>query len=373
MNGAERKTFVEDIREGQEVDSPFLLDELRLGQTKTGRPFVGLKLRDRTGQIEGRVWDQAEEFYRVFRNGDVALVRGAAESFQGQVQLKVLEARGLDPSQVDQGWFLPSSRYDPEEMLAELTALLGTINDPHLAGLAQDFLADETFRSSFRTAPAAKRFHHAYRGGLLEHTLSLTRTATAVAPLYPALNRDLLLAGAFLHDVGKVREFGEGLSGDYTDEGRLLGHLLIGLEMVEEKISGRPDFPSDLALLVKHLVVSHHGENEMGSPKTPAILEALALHLLDDLDAKMNGIGGFIERHADAGTGWTDYNRLLERFFFRPAYQSPSPPVSEAPGPTAAEETKDERTRTDRGGRKSGKAAAREAGTGPDLLDRLED
>ncbi len=317
MTEIDDKIFIEDIREGQEVASVFLLNDLRLGKTKNGKPFVGLRLQDRTGHMAGRVWDGAEDFFRSFSSGDVAWVRGMADSFQNQVQLKVVQARPLAADQIDPAYFLPAAPVDPEIMFEELLALVASMADQHLRGLMEDILGDEDFASSFKRAPAAKQFHHAYLGGLLEHTLSVTRTASVIAPLYPFLNRDLLIAGAILHDLGKVREFDLGLSGDYTDEGRLLGHLIIGVEMLDRQLNARSDFPPELALLLKHLVVSHHGEYDMGSPKRPKILEALALHHLDDLDAKMNGIGGFITRHADDQTGWTDFNRLMSRFFYR--------------------------------------------------------
>ena len=316
---AGEKLFVKDIQEGREVSGQFLLVDLRLGTTKNGKPFVGLKLMDRTGQVEGRVWDRAEWFAETFSNGDAAWVRGQAEGYQGKTQVKVMDARPLDSDELDLSLLMPSSAFDPDEMLAELEAMIGAMADPHLQGLLRDVLADPDLIQGLRRAPAAKRFHHAYVGGLLEHILGVSRAAVQVGRLYPVLNADLLLTGAVLHDLGKVREFDSGPGGDYTSEGRLLGHLIIGFGMIEDKIGARPDFPPELALLVKHLILSHHGEYEMGSPRRPKILEALALHLIDDLDAKMNGIGGFIARHANEGTGWTDYNRLMERFFFRPA------------------------------------------------------
>jgi len=311
------KTFIKDIREGQEVNSPFLLEGIRLGQTKSGRPYVGLRIKDRTGRIEGRVWDDAERFFEMFHDGDLAQISGLGESFQGQVQLKVTRATKLEIKDVDLALLLPSSPFDPEELFAELLDLVGTVADSHLKGLLDDILADKELMNRFKRIPAAKRFHHAYIAGLLEHTVAVTRAAAAVAKLYPALNRDLLLTGAVIHDLGKVREFDLGAGGDYTTEGRLLGHVIIGVEILEAKLAAIKNFPDDLARLLKHLVVSHHGEYHFGSPKKPKILEALALYALDDLDAKLNGIGGFIERHSQEN-GWTDYNRLMERYFFRP-------------------------------------------------------
>lgn len=317
MDEALEKIYVNDIQAGMSVQSPFLMTDIRLGQTKNGKPYISLKLKDRTGEIEARVWDNAEGFHETFKNGMVAWVAAAAESFQGRVQLKIERAGLMDEDQVDASQFLPASRFDPDAMFEELCDLASRMENPHLKGVLMDFFEDADFEARLKRAPAAKRFHHAYIGGLLEHTLSVARGACAVSDLYPVLNRDLLLTGAILHDIGKVWEFDQGLEGDYTDEGRFLGHLVIGVRMLEEKITARPDFPVDLALLLKHMIVSHHGEYELGSPKKPKILEALALHQIDDLDAKMNGIGDYIVRHADQETGWTDFNRLMGRFFYK--------------------------------------------------------
>ena len=313
------KVFVTDIREGQSVDSPFLLEEIKLGQTKNGRPYVSLKLKDKTGRIEARVWDQAESFYANFKDGDIAQVTGSGESYQGQVQLKVIKAGQPEkPDNLDQGLFQPASPFDPEEMYAKLLKFIDIIGDPYLKRLLQDIFSDPDIAAKFKKAPAAKRFHHAYLSGLLEHTLSVVRAASFTAGHYPGLNQDLLLAGAMIHDLGKIDEFELDKNGDYTTGGRLLGHMILGLDIVQAKIAEQPDFPADLARLLKHLIISHHGEYEFGSPKKPKIIEALALYCLDEMDAKINGIGGFIERHAVEDTGWTDYNRLMERFFYQP-------------------------------------------------------
>ena len=254
MDDSSEKIFVTDIRAGQEVAAAFLLEDLRLGQTKNGKPFVGLKLRDRTGDMEARVWDRAEEFFQNFASGDVALIQGVADSFQNKVQLKVIQARPLDLDEIDLAHFQAASDRNPQEMLEELRALAATLVNPHLRGLLGDILNDPVLSVRLMKAPAAKRFHHAYLGGLLEHTLSVTRVASAVAAFYPFLDRDLLLAGAVLHDLGKVREFDQGLTGDYTTEGRLLGHLVIGVRMLEDKLAERPGFSpgSGLAAQTPH-------------------------------------------------------------------------------------------------------------------------
>jgi 3'-5' exoribonuclease len=205
-------------------------------------------------------------------------------------------------------------------MMGALRELLGTIENKHLKELSSLFLSDRAFTARFRKAPAAKNFHHGYLGGLLEHTLAVCRLAAAVADHYPDLDRDLLLCAAFLHDIGKIREFSYTTHIEYSDEGRLLGHLVLGAAMVDEKISDLRRFPNDLAMRLKHLVLSHHGELEFGSPKRPKFLEAFALHLIDDLDAKMNGLKRFMDRDRHEGS-WTDFNRLFERYFLKGALE----------------------------------------------------
>ena len=319
MTSSQEKIFVQDIREGQKVTSPFLLEEIKLGQTKTGRPYVSLKLKDKTGRIEARVWEKAEAFFNTFKDGDIVQINGSGESYQGQTQLRITSAKQpKKPENIDQSLFQPASPHDPEEMYTGLMDYIESIGDPHLKGLLRDIFSDQAIAGQFKKAPAAKRFHHAYLSGLLEHTLSVVRGASFIAGQYPGLNRDLLLTGAMIHDLGKIDEFDLEKNGDYSTDGRLLGHMILGLDLVQAKINERPDFPADLARLLKHLIISHHGEYEFGSPKKPKIIEALALYYLDEMDAKLNGIGGFIERHATEDTGWTDYNRLMERFFYRP-------------------------------------------------------
>lgn len=322
---SEEKLFVKDIKEGQDVKSLFLVEEPRLANTKNNKPYVSLKFKDSSGRIEARVWNNADEFFEKLKDGDLAYVHGSGESYNGQIQLRVIRAEKREMAPEDLAMFVPASPHNSDLMMAELLAIVDSLTDPNIKGLLKDILEDDEIGSAFKIATAAKRFHHAYTSGLLEHTLSVAKLADMAANHYPQLNRDLLLAGAILHDLGKIREFDLGTSPDYTTEGRLLGHMILAIEIVQDKISKRPDFPKDLADLIKHLIVSHHGEYEMGSPKRPKIIEALALSALDDLDAKINGIGSFIENHADDQSGWTDYNRLMERFFYQPGNPANEP------------------------------------------------
>ena len=198
----------------------------------------------------------------------------------------------------------------------ETGQILKKVEDLYLKTLLDKFLSDRSFLSKFKDSPAAKNFHHGYVGGLLEHTLSVCKLAVSIAEQYPQLNRDMLITGAFLHDIGKIKEFKYRISIDYTDEGRLLGHLVLGVGMVEEKISGIRGFPTETALRLKHLILSHHGEYDFGSPKRPKFIEAFVLHSIDDIDAKVKGLGRIMERDSKDGN-WTDFNRLFERYLLK--------------------------------------------------------
>ncbi|OPX38748.1 MAG: hypothetical protein B1H12_01635 [Desulfobacteraceae bacterium 4484_190.2] len=201
-------------------------------------------------------------------------------------------------------------------MMKALRDILSGLQNVHLKALIERFFADKQFVSLFEKAPAAKNFHHAYTGGLLEHTLSVCQMSIRVVEHYPRLDRELLLTGAFLHDIGKIRELKAYLQIDYTDEGRLLGHVVMGVAMVDEKLRALKNFPQELAARLKHLILSHHGQYEFGSPKRPKFLEAFALHMIDDLDAKINGLGHFMEKDRREGA-WTDFNRLFDRYFLK--------------------------------------------------------
>jgi 3'-5' exoribonuclease len=311
----ERHAWVKDLKENDAVHSLYLVKQKRLGTTRKGAPFLTVILADRTGEVEARVWEDAETVSGGFSEGDVVEVHGRTGSYRNVLQLTLTSARKAE-GVLDPSVFLEASPIDDGEMMAALRQLLGRIENGHLKELTRRFLADREFTASFRKAPAAKNFHHGYLGGLLEHTLSVCRLALSVCGHYAYLDRDLLLCGAFLHDIGKIREFTYETHIDYTHEGRLLGHLALGAAMLDEKLAGLNRFPEDLAVRLKHLVLSHHGELTFGSPKRPKFLEAFALHLIDDLDAKMNGLKRFMDRDRQDGA-WTEFNRLFERFFLK--------------------------------------------------------
>jgi len=332
-----KKVFVTEIRERDQVESPFLVRDKMTAMAKNGKPYLTLKLMDKSGELEGRVWDRVDELAARFERDDFVLVRGKASSYLGKMQLVVQELEKLDEQNVALGDFLPVAGESPELLLKRLNELLGTLRNPHLSRLMQLFVDDAEFVQKFSTAPAAKSMHHVYLGGLLEHSLAISALVDDVSARYPELDRDLLVVGALLHDVGKTEELTYRRSFDYSDEGKLLGHIMLGVEMVDERLRQLPEFPKPLAVHLKHLLLSHHGQYEYGSPKRPKTLEATVLNYLDDLDSKINGIRSHMERDSQSDSHWTSYHRLYDRYFYKgekPAVENdrqsesaPQPPV----------------------------------------------
>jgi 3'-5' exoribonuclease len=307
--------WISEIKADDQVQGQYLVKTKRMGSTKRGDPFLIIALADRSGEIEARLWDKVEELAALFKEGDILDVEGSAGSYRNQLQLTL---SGLKPVKEwgDGSIFLEATKNDVAKMVGSLREISGAIKNSRIRALVESFLSDRQFMQLFKRAPAAKNFHHNYLGGLLEHTLSVCEMTRLVTEHYPDLDGDLLLAGAFLHDVGKVKELRWDRGIDYSDEGRLIGHLALGVTMVDGKLANLKDFPDEVALRLKHLILSHHGEYEFGSPKRPKFLEAFALHLIDDLDAKMNGLSRFMEKDKQEGT-WTDFNRLFERYFLK--------------------------------------------------------
>jgi 3'-5' exoribonuclease len=310
-----KSLFAAEIRDSQLVDSMFLVATKTHGVTKTGNSYLTLKLIDKSGEIEARVWERADELARGFDKNDFVRVRGQATLYQGKMQLRVQEVMRVDESKIAPEDFLPKSTFDPATMLEELQSILRTMKNPHLLALAEACFADEELMDLLRQAPGAKTIHHPYLSGLLEHTLSLIKLIVKVVENYRGIDVDLLLMGGFLHDIGKVYEFTFDRAVDYTDAGQLLGHLVMEVEMVNKKIEAIPEFPAELALLLKHLLVSHHGAYEFGSPKLPQTVEAVILHSLDDLDGKIQAIQNMPEK--EPGSKWTAFHRAYGRSFYR--------------------------------------------------------
>ena len=310
-----KSLYAADIRENQLVDALFLVASKNQGVTKGGRSYLTLRLLDRSGEIEARVWERADDLGRGFDKNDFVRVRGQATLYQGKIQIRVQDVLRVDESKIAAEDFLPRSAADPETMLAELQAILRGMKNPHLLALAEACFADEELMRLLKQAPGAKTIHHPYLSGLLEHTLSLLKLIQKVVENYRGIDVDLLLIGGFLHDIGKVYEFSFDRAIDYTDEGQLLGHLVMEVELVERKIAGIANFPAELAMLVKHMLVSHHGAYEFGSPKLPQTLEAVILHSLDDLDGKVQAIQNLPEK--EPGSKWTVFHRAYGRSFFK--------------------------------------------------------
>ncbi|HYB20959.1 MAG TPA: HD domain-containing protein [Thermodesulfobacteriota bacterium] len=312
------KTFINQLSKGQAVESHFLVKEKVLAKTKAGIPYLSIRLADRTGEAEGRIWDNALDFISLFERDDFVKVKAEVDEFQGMLQLRIFKLRKSAESEVQLEDYLPKTSKDIESMFRELKTIASGVRQPFLQKLLEDFFQDEQWTKKFKMVPAAKAVHHVFLGGLLEHTLSVVQLALLIGPRYPGIDQDLLLTGAVFHDMGKISELSWERAFDYTDPGRLLGHIILTVEMIDEKMRAIPDFPDDLALLLKHLILSHHGEYEFGSPKLPMTLEAVLLHHIDDMDAKVNAIMAWIEKEKSNPSRWTSYNKLLERFIFKP-------------------------------------------------------
>ncbi|HJS30249.1 MAG TPA: HD domain-containing protein [Anaerolineales bacterium] len=274
--------------------------------------FLAMTLADRSGHIQARAWEDAEQLASELADGDVLKVDGQAESYMGRTQIIVLRARHADPREYDLRDMAPSTERSREELEEALETGLNRITNPHLRALAGYFFQDPKFLDQFLSAPAARRVHHAYLGGLAEHTVEVLRVCDTVLEIYPQLDPDLMLAGALLYDIGKLREYTWGVTTDFSDEGRLIGHIVIADEMVSEAIRQLPDFPAELALRLRHMLLAHHGRQEWGSPREPRTLEAIALHHIENMVAQINRFH-LILRSRQSGEPWTRYDRLLGR------------------------------------------------------------
>ena len=316
------RQYVSPLSHNQPVQQVFLASDKQLRPNRNGNFYLQVDLSDRSGSINSRMWNASEEDYRAFENGDFVHVDGATQLFQGNVQLIANRIRRARPDEVDEADFVTLDSAEIDQMRSRLIEILRKIKLAPLARLTGCFLDDPEFMGKFCRAPAAMKNHHAYRGGLLEHVLNLCELVLAVAPRYPQLDQDKLLAGAFLHDAGKVDELSYERETAYTDEGQLLGHMALGLGMIDEKVreavrkDGQP-MPEKLVMEIKHLVISHHGQYEYGSAKLPMTLEAIALHLLDNLDAKMANFTQLMQDCPNVDSPWTQYFTQIERKLYK--------------------------------------------------------
>lgn len=309
------RTPVVELAPGERVRGSFLLTRCDLRTTRNGDPYLDLELSDASGRIPGRMWENAAAVARQVGAGDHVLVEGAVETWKSAPQVKVDEMRPARPGEIDPADFLPSSQRDPSKMYEELLERASSVGNDHLRRLLLNVFNDAEVARRFRRAPGGTKLHHAYVGGLLEHTLSVVRLAGRVADHYPDLDRDLLLAGAFLHDLGKIWELTYETAFDYSEEGRLVGHLMLETAWLSKAMDRIDGFPEGLRNHLLHLLVSHHGKQEHGAPLEPGTPEALALHYIDDMDSKMAAIESAI---ADARTSGsvTAWSQSLRRRVF---------------------------------------------------------
>src|SRR3982751_2419310 len=305
--------YVNELEPNQVIQTSFLVHSKEIRQKKGGDFYLSLQLADRTGELDAKMWDNVAEVLDAFDRDDFVRVKGLVQVFHNRPQMTIHKLRRMDDSEIDFIDYFPSSRRDPDAMWAELRSQIDGIGNPNLKALLDAVFGDAEIAARYRRAPAAKQIHHAFLGGLLEHVLSLCALARATAPHYPHIDRDLLLTGVLLHDIGKIYELNYERGFSYSNEGQLLGHIHIGVRMVAEQLRGLPDFPPALRSLVEHMILSHHGELEYGSPKVPQFPEALLLHYLDDLDSKMECMRALIDNDRQVEGCFTSYHQALSR------------------------------------------------------------
>ena len=305
--------YIEILREGERVNEVYLCKHRQSAVTKNGKAYENLILQDKTGTLDAKIWEPDSQGIDDFERFDYISVTGDVTSFQGALQLNVKRVRKAQPGEYEPGDYLPVSSRDVDEMYGELKDIISSVETPCLKMLlSKFFLEDKEFEKRFKFHSAAKTVHNGFVGGLLEHTLGVTKLCEAFCRQYPMLNRDLLLSAAMFHDIGKLEELSVFPENDYTDDGQLLGHIVMGTEWVGEKIREIPEFPKKLASELKHCILAHHGELEYGSPKKPALMEAVALSFADNVDAKMETLKEAFASIPEGNTEWLGYNRLLE-------------------------------------------------------------
>jgi 3'-5' exoribonuclease len=316
------RRYVNQLAHQEAVDEVFLASGKQLRPNRSGNLYLQIELSDRSGRVTARVWNANETLYKSFNNGDHLRVEGTAQLFQGAMQIIATKLEKVDPADVDEDDFIQLPPVEVDKLVARAAEMLRGMNNPHLQNLAECFLVDEDFMARLSRAPAGVKNHHAYLGGLIEHVVSVMEAAMRISVGYPQVDRDLLLCGAFIHDIGKLKELSYTRDFKYTDEGQMLGHLVIAVGMLEakvaeaEKLSGE-SFPTETMLRLKHMLVSHHGSYEHGSPKLPMTIEATMLYFLDNLDSKVNAFGQLIKDDPNVDSNWTHYFPNLGRKLFK--------------------------------------------------------
>ena len=323
-----KSPYVNELQVNEPFHATFIVHSKDVRQKKSGEPYLSLTLADKTGEIDAKMWDNVAEVMDTFERDDFVRIKGILQIFQNRPQLTLHKMQRVDEREIDFSDFFPASLRDPEEMWAELQATIAGMENAHLQALLTAIFADERVAAAYKVAPAAKTIHHAFRGGLIEHVLSMCGLCRMMATHYTGLDLDLLLAGAILHDIGKIDELTYGRGFGYSDEGQLIGHIVIGVRMVEDKLRGLPEFPPKLRDLLEHMILSHHGQLEYGSPKMPVFTEALLLHHLDNLDSKMECMRALGAKDTLVEGNWTAFSGALERCILKKAKylgEEPSP------------------------------------------------
>ena len=319
--------FSKTIRDQDRVSSPFLIKYSAVSTGKTGKPYMNVILTDKTGDIEARIFDNVPKFNAQAVRDTFVQIEGHAQSFNNRMQVHIKDLTVLREDEVVVDEYLSPNFLNPEKIYAELKAIVESMEDEHYKALMTSILIDDAeIVARLKKAPAAKSIHHAYPSGLIEHIVSISKMLDFLAGHYaPYINRDLLLVGGFMHDLSKIHELSYEKTTDYTTEGRMIGHLVMGVELIEKKAQLIADFPEEKRLLAKHMVLAHHGKLEYGSPKEPICMEALMVHMIDDLDSKMNAIRVFTEEDSQPGM-WTLLNRQFNRYFYKPEWARKYPP-----------------------------------------------
>jgi len=335
-----KSPFVNELKPNQLIETSFLVQSKEIRQKKSGEFYLSLFLCDRTGELDAKMFENVStEVLNEFDRDDFIKVKGIIQVFHNRPQLTIHKVRRMDESEVQFADYFPSSKRDAGEMWLELRAIVASMQNEHLKGLLQAMLDDEDIARRYRIAPAAKQIHHAFLGGLIEHVLSVCAMAKPAAAHYANIDYDLLITGAILHDIGKIYELNYERGFSYSNEGQLIGHISIGMRMVGDKLRGLPEFPPLMRSLVEHMILSHHGKMEFGSPKVPQFPEALLLHYLDDLDSKMEAMRAQIENDRQLEGCFTSYSQALERSALKKdRYLNPAPvaPAAVVPAPVAA-------------------------------------
>ncbi len=304
--------YLKDLKEGDRVSDIYLCKHKQAAMTKNGKAYENVILQDKTGTMDAKVWDPNSPGISDYDVLDYIEVIGEVTSFQGALQVNVKRIRKCAEGEYEPSDYLPVSSKNIDEMFQQLLGIIGSIQNKYYKGILEDlFVKDQTFVKAFRYSSAAKTVHHGFVGGLLEHTLSVTKLCDFYCTSYPVLKRDLLLTAAICHDIGKVREISPFPENDYTNEGQMLGHIVMGAQMLGERAAKIEGFPKDLLMQLQHCILAHHGKYEYGSPKIPAIIEAVALNYADDTDAKLETFKEILDNNAE-NTGWLGYNKFFE-------------------------------------------------------------